>query len=231
MTEIKKQDLEFLQQFEPDVFWEQHGKKIIIGVAAVVLIGLAAVYRQKVAAEQEEAAASELALAQDPAALQRIAQQYRGKPLSAQALLRLADEHVGAGHYKEAEAAFQQFLSEFPQHPVAESAQLGLAAAQEAQGNYEAARSQYQQVLSRFPNGYTLVPARLGVARCSEGLGLIKEALQGYEELRPVVQGSPWETEVFVRWTVLNRSRPAEAPVAEPPANPGLQFPAVPVQP
>src|SRR5437867_2625220 len=206
VAETTRQEAEFLQQFEPDVFWQKHGKKILIGVAAIVLIGLAAVYRQRLAAEQEEAAAAELAQARDPAALQRLAQDYRGQPLGAQALLRLAEERLQAGQYQEASATFQQFINEFPRHPMLESAQLALAATQEAQGNLEAARNQYQQIVLTSPKGYTAIAARLGAARCAEALGLTKEAQQIYEELRPITQGSPWETEVYVRWTVLSRS-------------------------
>ena len=208
VPETSKQDVDFLQQFEPDVFWQQHGKKILTGVAVVVLIGLAAYYWQKQAADQEEAAAAQLAIATDPAALQRLAQDYRGKAIGAQAQLRLAELYSQTGLYKESGDAFQAFLSQYPNHALTESAQLGLAAAQEAQGNFQEAKSQYQQILLGHPSGYTAAGAKLGMARCDEGLGLTKEALQAYEELRPVVRGLPWETEVYVRSMVLTRSQP-----------------------
>jgi TolA-binding protein len=218
VAETTKQDLEFLQRFEPDVFWEQHGKKVLIGLGALILIGLAAFYRQRQSAEQQEAASAELARATDPAALERIAQSYRGKPLAAQALLRMAEQQAEKGQYKAAEATFQRFLQEFPRHEMVASAKLGLAAMQEAQGNFEAAKSQYQQLAASSPTGYAAVPARLGVARCADALGQVKEAQQAYEELRPMIQGSPWETEVYIRSMVLGRSQtasPTNAPAEQ----------------
>jgi len=209
VPDTSKQDFEFLQQFEPDVFWEQHGRKVLTGIAVVVLIGLGIYYWQRQAAEQEEAAAAQLAMAVDPAALQQLAQDFRGKAIGAQALLRLAELNIQAGRNKEAAEAFQSFLTQYPNHALSESAQLGLAAVQEAQGDFQGAKAQYQQILLGHPSGYTAVAAKLGTARCAEGLGLAKEALQTYEELRPIIRGSAWETEVYVRSMVLQRSQPA----------------------
>jgi TolA-binding protein len=223
VAESNKQDVEFLQQFEPDVFWQKHSKQILTGAAIVVLIGLGVYFWQRQTAEQEEAAAAQLAAAIDPAALQRLAQDYRGKPIGAQALLRLAELEMQAGRNKEAGESFQSFLSQFPNHPMAESAQLGLAVVQESQGDFQGAKSQYQQVLLSHPSGFTAVSAKLGAARCAEALGLTKEALQAYEELRPVLRGSPWETEVSLRYMVLARSQPA-LPAVPPPAPPATSL-------
>jgi TolA-binding protein len=230
VSETSKQDVDFLQQFEPDVFWQQHGKKIITGVAVVVLIGLAAFYWQKQAAEQEEAAAAQLAVATDPSALQKLAQDYRGKPIGAQALLRLAELDGQTGRFKEAGEAYQSFLNQYPNHAMTESAQLGLAVVQEAQGDFQGAKTQYQQILLAHPSGYAAIAAKLGMARCSEGLGQTKEAMQIYEELRPAVRGLPWETEVYLRSMVLTRTllatptpttnAPAAAPVVQIPGQP-----------
>ena len=223
MAETTKQDVEFLRQFEPDVFWQQHSRKIIAATAGVVLIGVVMFYRQRLIAEQDELAATRLAQANDAATLRQLAAEYRGKELAAQALLRLAGVESQAGHPKEAAEAYQQFLAEFPQHSLADSAQLGLAALQESQGSFELAKSQYQQLASTHPGSFTAIPARLGAARCAEELGQVKEARQLYEELRPVLRGSPWETEVTLRYMVLSRLPGASADstnATAPPATP-----------
>jgi len=205
VAESTKQDFEFLQQFEPDVFWQQHGKKIMAAVAVVVAVGLIAYYRQQQAVEQEQLAATRLAQASDTGTLRQLAQEFRGKGLAAQALMRLAEAESQAGKYKEAAAAYQEFLGMFPNHSLVASAQLGLAVAQEAQGNFELAKGQYEQLVNARPNSYTVVAAKLGAARCAEALGQTKEALQRYEEVKPVIQSSAWETEVGVRYLVLSR--------------------------
>jgi TolA-binding protein len=220
VAEPNKQDAAFLEQFEPDVFWQKHSKKVLTGLAVLAVIGLGVYYWQRQAAEQEEAAAAQLATAVDPASLQRLAQNFQGKPIAAQALLRLAEMEMQLGRYKDAGDAFQSFLSQFPGHPLTESAQLGLAVAQESARDFQGAKTQYQQVILGHPSSYTVIAAKLGAARCDEAMGLTKEALQAYEELRPVIRGSPWETEVNLRYMVLARSQPAT------PATPSSTGPA-----
>jgi len=216
VSEPSKQDVEFLQQFEPDVFWLKHGKKILAGLAGVALVGLVIYYQQRQAVEQEQAAATRLGGANDPGTLQRLTEEFRGKAIGAQALLRLAEVQAQAGRYKEAAEAFQSFLSQYPSHPMAESAQLGLAAIQEAQGDFQGAKVQYQQILVGHPAGYTAIAAKLGAARCAEGLGLTKEAMQSYEELQAATRGTAWEREVVLRYMVLARAQPVTP--ATPPA-------------
>jgi TolA-binding protein len=215
VAQTSKQDIEFLKQFEPDLFWQQYGKKILIGLAAILVLGLFVYYRQRQAAEQEETAAAQLASAQDPATLQRLAQEYRGRPIGAQALLQLAQLEARAGRYPEAAEAFKSFLAQYPSHPMTDTAELGLAAIQEAQGDFQGAKTQYEQIARNRPGSYTAIAAKLGYARCCEALGLTKEALQAYEELRPQVRGSAWETEVNLRWMVLSRSQPSAAAPSE----------------
>lgn len=214
MAETSKTDLQFLEQFEPDVFWEKHGKKIILTVAAVVAMGLLFVYQQRQAEQAERDAARRLAQANDPATLQAIAQEFKGQPLAGQALLRLADLHSQAGRLAEAEAIYRDFISSDPQHPLVDSARLGQASVTEALGNFEAAREQYQQLVNK-PGSYAAIAGKVGVARCTEALGQIKEARQLYEELMPVVSGTAWEAQVSIRWAVLGRN--IETPTPEPP--------------
>lgn len=219
MAEPSKTDLQFLDQFEPDVFWQQHGKKVLMGLVAVAAIVLIFVLRQRQAEQAEAEAARRLAQAGDPGSLQRIATEYRTKPLGAQALFRLADLHYQAGRLAEAAAAYQELINNHAQHPLIDTARLGLAAVSEAQGNFEAARDQYNQLASR-PGSYAAIAGKIGLARCLEALGQIKQARQLYEELMPSVMGTPWEAEVSIRWAVLGRDAepllmPAPAESAE----------------
>jgi TolA-binding protein len=204
--------LDFLKQFEPDVFWQQHGRKILWGVGIVLAIVLVVVWRQRQAAREETEAAMRLATAGDAASLSRIIQDYRGKEVAAQAAFRLAGLQFQQGNYPAAGEAYQSFLTQFPNHPLRESAQLGLAIVQEAEGNFEGAKTQYHQIVAEHPNGYTSVAARMGEARCAEALGQVKEARQMYEELLAMTQNSPWQAEAYLRWTVLSRSPEAAAP-------------------
>jgi tetratricopeptide (TPR) repeat protein len=197
-------------QFEPDVFWAQHGRKVIWAAVGVVAIGLIVFVVQHNAAQRMEEAAVRLSNASDAAALQSIVNDYPGREVAAQAMAKLADLQFRQGNFNDAAASYQRLIQSFPNNPLAESAQLGLAAIQEAQGNYQAARDSYMQILNTHPTGFTAQSARLGAARCSELLGQTKQAQQLYEEV--AARESPLQREAYIRWVVLSRNRPAEPP-------------------
>ena len=229
MADISKSDAGFLEQFEPDVFWEQHGRKVVGGLVAVLAVGLAIFYWQRQGAQEEERAAARLAMARDPNSLQAIVRDYPGKEVAAQAMLRLGDVYFQEGKFADAATTYQQFLTSFPRHNQTPAALLGLAAVQEVGGNFEAAKGQYMQLVTSHPDAYTAIAAKLGAARCAVKLGQKKEARQLYEELMPLVQGTPWQTEVTLGWTVLSREAEASAAASaaeRPPTAPqtGLQL-------
>lgn len=209
MTDISKHDQQFLAQFEPDVFWQQHGKKITWAIVAILAIGLIAAWRQRQATEHEESGAARLTQAMDENSLRQLSQEFGSSPVGAQALLRLADMQFAGGRPADAAATYQQFLSGFPAHALVDSAKLGQAAALEAQGNFEGAKTQYLQIASSI-NSYTAVAAKIGAARCAEALGQTKEARQRYEDVLPAVMKTPWETTIAIRLAVLARSQAPE---------------------
>ncbi|MCX7885888.1 MAG: tetratricopeptide repeat protein, partial [Verrucomicrobiae bacterium] len=134
MTDASKIKFPDLEQFEPDLFWQQHGRKIIWGTVAVLAIGVLAYLWQQQRLQELERGFGKLAQAGDVATLQQLAQQYGGSEVGAAALLRLADAHFREGRYLEAAAAYQQFLERYPKHVFADSARLGMAALQEDLG-------------------------------------------------------------------------------------------------
>ena len=61
--------IEGFEQFEPDVFWQRHGRKVLWGVVGIAVLGVIAFLWQKNAADQAEAVAARLASANDVASL------------------------------------------------------------------------------------------------------------------------------------------------------------------
>jgi len=229
MANTSRSDIEFLQQFEPDVFWEKHGRKVIAIAVAALAVGAAVFLWQRHGIQEEENAALRLASARDAATLQGIIQDYPGKNVAADAMMRLGDVYYREGKYDEAAAVYQKFLAEYPRHPLVQSGRFGLAAVQEAKGNFHAARDQYLQLATADRGGYLFLAAGMGAARCAESLGQTKEARQMYEELFAAAQGSLWQSECARRWRVLSRDLPPE-PVQPAPTQPApSQLPVAPV--
>ena len=206
MAETNKSPVELLAKIEPELFWQQQGRKIVWGLVAVLAIVVVVVHVQRQAAERENEAAVRVAQAADPDVLLQLARAYPGKNVGAQALLRAADLQSQAGRLKEAGDAYQEFLTVYPRHPLVDTALLGQAATLEAAGKFEDAKARYLQMAYRI-GSYTVVAAKLGAARCAEALKQTKEARQLYEELAPAVAGTQWALPVALRMDVLARSQ------------------------
>jgi predicted negative regulator of RcsB-dependent stress response len=210
-TPVEKPEFS-LENFEPDVFWKEHGRQITWGIAIALFLGLVAYLYQLQTAQKAEAAATRLAEAQTPDDLEKIIKANFSPEISAQALLRLADLQFQQGKYAQADSTYKQFLSAYPQHTLADAARLGLASVLEAEGKYNEARQEYNTLAGKRQS-FTSLSARIGYARCTELLGDTKEARKLYEELMPVVQNTAWQNVVYMRWMVLGRNLPKEVPV------------------
>lgn len=211
MDDTKTTLIKELEQFEPDVFWEKHGKQVIAGTVAVlvVIVGLLMWQRQQQAGEEQEAL--KLSQAVDIPRLEQFVNSSGSKSLVTMALMRLGDLQFREGRYAEAGATYQKLVDVYPRSLFVAGAKFSQAAIQEAQGQFEAARGLYSQIAGAT-SGYASYQARLGVARCTEALGQTKEARQLYEELLMAGQMSGGQSLPMVRWAVLGRNLPAERP-------------------
>lgn len=183
----------------------------MLAVLAIAAVGAAALLWQRQSARRIDEAAARLAGATDVSSLESIIRDYSGTQPAIEALILLADLHYREGRFSDAAGTYERFLASYPGHSLAESARLGLAAVEEAQGNFQSAKAKYGEIIALQPNGYTAIAAKMGAARCAEALGQIKEARQIYEELMVSAQGSPWQSQAYLRWVVLGRDLPRES--------------------
>jgi tetratricopeptide (TPR) repeat protein len=237
MAQGAQDGLRITDEFNFEEFWAKNGKPITIAVIAVAVIGIGLLYRQHQSSEQVERAADRLAGATDVASLEQIARDYPGSTTAGNALLRVADFYYRNGKYPEAASTYERIEKEIPDYPLADSVKLSHAAILEAQGNLAGARDQYQQVINFSPNSYVANASRMGLARCLEALGQKKEARQVYEELLAGGQNSPWFTQAYLQWVVMNRDVPPEK-ASEPstktagtPSQNNLTLPSFPAKP
>ena len=207
MEETKTSLVKELEQFEPDVFWQKHGKRIIAGTVVVLIVIVGALMWQRQQQTADEAEGYRLAKAVDIVALEQFVSSSKSKLLMPLALVKLGDLQFRDGQYAESAASYQRVVDGYPQSPSVSGARFSLAAIMEAQGQFEAARGAYSQIAGGSV-GYGGYLARLGVARCTEALGQVKEARQLYEELLMAGQASGGQSLAMVRWAVLGRSVP-----------------------
>ncbi len=206
-------DFGYGEQFEPDLFWENHGQKILLGALAVIVIGVALYMLQARARSVEEESLARLYRSATPSEIEAVAQAYAGKPVAAIALLRLAERQFDANQFDEASKAYEQFIQKFPSHPAVASARLGLIAVQEAKHQYTEARRMYEDFAKRYPTHPLTVTALLGIARCADAMGQVDEAIQLYEEAKAAITGenphrSIWWEQANNRIQWLSRNRP-----------------------
>ena len=100
------------------------------------------------------------------------------------------------------------FVARYRKEATGSLDEVAIAAIRDRLAQLEALDQRRQAITTSLQERNLLtdaLAAKLGAARCAEALGQTKEARQLYEELRPVVQGSSWETEVSVRYLVLSR--------------------------
>ncbi len=208
-----KADMSFMEQFEPDLFWQQHGKKVMAGLVAVAVVGLAVLGWQRQKAAEEQQIAKWLAEANDVPSLAALANGQAGKETGAQALLRMADLQFKQNQIAEATSSYRKFLDMYPRHALVGSAQLGLAACLETQGNLDGALAEYKRIVDLSPTGYASLSARVGMARCLEAKGEFKQARQIYEELMSSGIGISQQTPLYLRWVSLGRQIIEEPPL------------------
>jgi TolA-binding protein len=237
MARDAQDELRITNQFNFEVFWAEHGKRITTAVVAIGILGFVLLYWQHQSSQQGEQAADRLAHATDLASLEQVTRDYPKSPVAAEALSRLADVYYRNGKYAEAASTYERIARDFPTHPLAESAKVSLAGILEAQGNLEGASTQYSQIINSGPNSYVANAAKMGLARCLEGQGRKKEARQLYEEILASGQNSPWFSQAYLQWVVLNRDALPEKveessakPTTTPPQG-ALQLPSLPSTP
>jgi hypothetical protein len=216
VAEKSKFDIRITDEFDIELFWKQHGSKIVYAALGLLAVAIAAYVWQQRAAERAEQLSSTLASATDPQRLEQIIRENPGKQPAAQAMLRLADLQFQQGRYADAAGTYKRFADEFSQHPLKQTALLGEATAQEALGNLDAAKSLYNELLKAHPQGYAANAAKMGLARCAEAQGQFKEARQLYEELMAAGQSAGWQQQAYTRWVVLGREQPAEVATETP---------------
>lgn len=238
--------------FEKIWVWAQtHGKQLLVGVAAVIVLGLAvAFYIVHLNQVQIDAntALSQLATRSmnpnNPApsadALLKIGSDYSGTDGGQRALILAASTLYADGKYDDARAQFQRFLQQYPDSPFAGEAQFGVAACLDAQGRTQEAIDTYRAVADHYAQNWNVGPrAMLSLARLLMGQGKLEDARGELMDVARNFQGAPISSEAQVRLRQLFLAhpelipqQPAQArqgpPMLENPVRPPASAPSAP---
>jgi TolA-binding protein len=180
-----------LEMTSTDLFWQEHWKKFVAGLAAVVVAILIAGAWMLYSAHVRSSAEALYSVAGTPEAWREVAAQYPGSIPAGNALLRLAVSYRAEGKIEEAAGELESFTSRYSGHPLIGAAYLALGGVREMQGNTEAALDAYRTSSGSYPKAYTAALALLAEAKLIAAQGAEGEARAILESVSVSYPGTP----------------------------------------
>jgi predicted negative regulator of RcsB-dependent stress response len=167
--------------FNQEVFWALHGKKVVFGsiAALLILIAFGAYFGWQALQSAQAETAYDSATNTD--GWQSVADHFPGSIAAGNALLRIAAQQSSDSHFPESDKTYQKFVRDYPKHPFAVNGLMGLATNAEAEAKPDEALTYYAEIGKKFATTYLAPIALLNQARLTEGKDQLKEARQLYE--------------------------------------------------
>lgn len=172
---------------------EAHRKQLLIGLIALVVVGLVITFyfvHQSQVQDDANNALSKLLVRTSttspeptPELFMRVANDYPNTDGGNRAFLLAASELYTQGKYDEARAQFQRFLQEHPDSPFAGQAALGIASCLDAQGRTDDAINAYRNAADRYQTPNVAPQARMALARLYQTQGKLAETRNQLEEI------------------------------------------------
>lgn len=169
--------------FEPELFWEEHGRKFILaGVLLVLALVSYAIY-EFTTRQRTEAAGALLATGAKPEDYRKLIDTYPGTVAAGNAHLLLANLLRDESKFDEAAALLRSFTEKYPKHPLIHAGWLSLAESLATQGKAEEALGTYGQIPAKFPESHSAPLAMIEQANLLRSQGKTDEARRAYENL------------------------------------------------
>jgi|SRR5687767_13013663 len=189
-----KEDLLVTTAFRATEVWERYGRSILIGLGAVLLVGLLAFFVMRTRAQAEQRAMGDLfratvALNQGDAAsagpmLREIIDNSTGTKAARDAMLLLGDAMMAQRNPKEAATWYQKYVEKARGNRELERAgYLGLGAALEDSGNFAGAADAYAEAAERGDTENKRGRALLAQARSLSRAGQNQKAMELYQKI------------------------------------------------
>lgn len=180
-----------LEMSDADLFWQDHWKKFVWGLGAVVALILASGAWMFYTSQQRNSAEALYSLADAPEAWRNVIDRYPGSTVAGDARLRLASALRAQGDLGGASSELEALVNGQPDHPLAGAAWLALGEIREAQGKPEEALQCYRESSSRYKESYAAPLAMIAEARSLASQGRPGEAKSLLESIAPAYPDSP----------------------------------------
>jgi len=196
----------------------RHGKRaLIIGVAALVVVGIGA-YFYIAKRNASERAADLLDKARGPKDLEAIVRDYPKASVAPAATLKLARLLYDQGDFSRSETAYNDFLTRYPDHSMRSVAELGRIHCLEGKGLFEDALKGFEAFATKNGDGFLAPQAIIGKARCQQLLGKTADARITLEDFLAEHPQSKWIPRVEEMLELLKAPTAATPAPAVPPA-------------
>jgi TolA-binding protein len=204
-----------LEMSDSDLFWQEHWKKFVWGLIAIVALILAVGAWKLWTATTLSSAESLYSLAGTPEAWREVVQKYPRTVPAGNGQVRLAESLKSAGDLAGASAELENFLATQPEHPLAGAAWLSLGEMRQIQGNTSGALEAYRTASSRYKSSYAAPLALIAEANLLKAQGAAGEARAVLESIGSLHPETP---AAMVAAGELARLSQPQTPIA-PPAN------------
>lgn len=173
---------------DSDLFWQEHWKKFVRGLVALVVLILAVGVWKFWSARQASSAEALYSTASGAEAWRGVIRQYPGTVPAGNAQLRLAESLRSGGDVSAAAAELESLVQSQPEHPLAAAAWLTLGELRQIQGNNGGALEAFRAASGRYSASYAAPLALLAEAKLLQEQGSQGEAravLQSIGSLHP----------------------------------------------
>ena len=176
---------------DSDLFWQEHWKKFVWGLAALV-VAIIAVGAWKFWTARTLSSAEVLySSASNADAWREVVQRYPGTVPAGNAQVRLADSLRATGDAAGAVSELEVLVESQPAHPLAGAAWLTLGELRQMQGDKDGALEAYRAASSRYGSSYAAPLALLAEANLLQVRGASGEARAVLRSVGSLHPGTP----------------------------------------
>jgi len=161
---------------DSDLFWQEHWKKFVFGLAFLVLLILGIGAWKFWSARTLSSAEALFGEASVPEAWRTVIERYPGTVPAGNAQIRLADSLRAGGNLSGAASELENFVAAQPEHPLAGAAWLTLGELRQMQNDTGGALEAYRAASGRYGDSYAAPLALLAEARVLQQSGSTGEA-------------------------------------------------------